>query len=283
MSTVAVVTCRRENVDPDQPLLLDALANEGIDARAYAWDDDSVAWNDFDLVVLRSPWDYATRRGEFLAWARSVDRLANAYEVIERNTDKHYLDHLASADVAVIATQFVDVGMTPRWPEGAFVVKPTVGAGSLDTERYDSSSHELAAAHVARLHDARRDVMVQPYVESVDRVGETALIFIDGEFTHAMNKAAMLNVSERDRNALFRREQMTRVTVTSDVVATGVAALAALDASELLYARVDLVELNGHLAVMEVELSEPSLFLSFRPDVATLFARAIARRVATVQ
>jgi hypothetical protein len=277
-AVVAIATCSPTDIDPDQPLLLAALARIGVTATAVAWDDDTVNWDQFDMTVLRSTWDYAPRRREFLAWARNVPRLHNPYPVIEQNSDKHYLEVLAQSGSRVIATQFVDVGVSPQFPSGSFVVKPTVGAGSLDTERYDEGHEPAALAHVKRLHAAGRDVIVQPYVNSVDTLGEMALIFIDGEFAHAMNKGAMLNIAASDRDFLFRAEQMRPVEVNRDVIAVGEAALSQLGASDLLYARVDLVSDNGW-AIMEVELTEPSLFLSSRPAMADRLADAIKRRL----
>ena len=99
MSRVAVATCAGENVDPDSPILLAALERHGLEAHLCVWDEPDVEWASFDLTVLRSTWDYAPRRGEFLAWARSVERLANPYEVVEYSSDKHYLLDLAARGV----------------------------------------------------------------------------------------------------------------------------------------------------------------------------------------
>ena len=109
----------------------------------------------------------------------------------------------------MVSSFFADVGVNPEFPDGDFVVKPSVGAGSRDAARYKAYETEDAQHHVRRLHDMGRDVIIQPYVSSVDEMGERALIFIDGKFSHAMTKGAMLNVEELDRNALYRWEQMS--------------------------------------------------------------------------
>ncbi len=280
MSSVAVATCAGDDVDPDSGPLLDALASEGLEGELCVWDDPAVDWSRFDLVVVRSTWDYAPRRAEFLAWARSVARIANPYRVLEYSSDKHYLADLAARGHATVPSLFCDVGASPAFPSGDFVVKPCVGAGSLDAERYRFDEHERAAAHVARLHAIGRDALIQPYVASVDEVGERALVFVDGSFSHAMTKAAMLNVASLDRNALFRREQMSVATGEPDAVAFASNVLEDGGFGGLLYGRVDVVRLDGRWAVMELELVEPSLFLTYRPEAATTLARAVARRVA---
>jgi len=279
MSRVAIATCAGDDVDPDTPLLMRALADEGVDGRLCVWDDPSVAWNDFDLTVIRSTWDYTTRHLSFLEWAKGITHLANPYEVVRYSIDKHYLGDMATRGHPVVSSFFADVGSAPAFPNGDFVVKPSVGAGSMEAARYRAYEVERATSHVERLHDLGRDVIIQPYVASVDEVGERALIFIDGTFSHAMTKAAMLNTDELDRHALFRREQMSGAEVEADALSLAEAILDGLEFDPLLYARVDLVRTPEGWALMELELVEPSLFLSFDEQAPTRLARAIAARL----
>jgi glutathione synthase/RimK-type ligase-like ATP-grasp enzyme len=279
VSLVAVATCAGEDVDVDSAILLEALAREGIEAALTVWDDFAVDWNRFDLVVVRSTWDYAPRRAQFLDWARSVARLANPYPVIEYSSDKHYLRDLAARGYGVVDTCFFDVGDEPVFPDVDFVVKPCVGAGSIDADRYRPDERERATSHVGRLHASGRDAMVQPYVDSVDTSGERALVFIDGSFSHAMTKAAMLNVAADERDRIFRREQMSRATCEPEALALARSVLEGLALSDLLYARVDLVRTSDGWAVTELELVEPSLFLSFDDEAPSRLARAIKARL----
>jgi len=279
VSSIAIATCEGENVDVDSPILLEALQNAGLDAALCIWDDASVDWSRFDLTVLRSTWDYAPRREEFLAWARNVPCLVNPYEVITYSTDKHYLADIAAKGHHIVASAFCDVGDDPIFPGGDFVVKPSVGAGSIDAERYSPNEYDVARQHVARLHSAGRDVLIQPYIGSVDEMGERALVYIDGTFSHAMTKGAMLNVTQLDRNALFRREQMKTAVGEPEALSVADGVLKDLGFDDLLYARVDLVMTDSGWAVMELELVEPSLFLSFHQPAAERLAQAIKRRI----
>ena len=281
MSRVAVATCAGENVDPDSPVLLAALERHGLEADLCVWDDPAVEWASFDLTVLRSTWDYAPRREEFLDWARGVERLANPFEVVEYSSDKHYLLDLAARGVDVVDSVFVDVDQPVVIPEAAsIVVKPAVGAGSMDAARYAGTDRAAIEAHVARLHAKGRDALLQPYVDSVDVLGERALIFIDGEFSHAMTKGAMLNTDELDRTALYRREQMSRAEAEESALTFAQTVFADPRLASLLYARVDLVATDAGWAVLELELVEPSLFLSFDDQAADRLAGAIAARLA---
>jgi glutathione synthase/RimK-type ligase-like ATP-grasp enzyme len=281
VSRVAVATCTGENVDVDSPLLIDALRRVGLDADLCVWDDPAVDWARYDLTVLRSTWDYAPRRDEFLAWARGVERLANPFAVVAYSSDKHYLADLAARGIAVVDTEFCDVGTAPVIPDAAsIVVKPAVGAGSIDAARYRRDDEGAIVDHVARLHAKGRDALLQPYVDAVDELGERALIFIDGAFSHAMTKAAMLNTNELDRTALFRREQMSRAEAEPEALAVAEAIFTDPRFTDLLYARVDLVKGATGWAVMELELVEPSLFLTFDDTAADRLSAAIARRLA---
>jgi glutathione synthase/RimK-type ligase-like ATP-grasp enzyme len=278
MSRVAIVTCLGSDVDPDAPLLLSALADEGLDAHLVVWDDD-VDWAGFDIVVIRSTWNYVDRRDQFLDWAKSIDKLENPFEVIKYSTDKHYLKDLESRGVRIVPSVFCDVGQDPEFPEGDFVVKPCVGAGSIDAERYRDAEHDRARNHVAALHEKGRDALIQPYIESVDIVGERALIFVDGKYRHAMTKSAMLNTVALDRTSLFRREQMAPAVAEADAIDFALEIFRELDYEDLLYSRVDLVGNAEGWMLMELELVEPSLFLTYDPLTATKLAQAIRARL----
>jgi len=269
-----------EEIDPDAELLLDALGDVDIDGTLCVWDDPHVAWSDYDMVVIRSTWDYTKDRSGYLEWARALPKLFNPSSIIEYSTDKHYLDDLKSRGYRIIPTSFCDVGETPEFPDSNFVVKPTVGAGSMDADKYDVGEHVAAAAHVARLHDSGRDAMIQPYVASVDVLGERGLVFIDGAFSHAIRKGAMLHVDQLDRHSLFRLEQLSLADAEPDAVTFAESVMSEPLFNGLLYGRVDLVHMPEGWAIMELELVEPSLFLSYEAGAAARLASAIKDRLA---
>jgi glutathione synthase/RimK-type ligase-like ATP-grasp enzyme len=281
VSRAAVVTCAGAD-DPDNELLFAALSDLEVSADLVIWDDDAVRWNDYDLVVLRSTWDYPSRRRDFLAWARSIAHLQNPVAIVEYSSDKHYLVDLEFHGLRIIPSRFCAVGETPDFDFGDlvdFVVKPCVGAGSLHVERYRASDVAAAKRHVEELHAAGRDVLIQPYIHSVDTLGERALIFIDGAYSHAMRKGAMLNVAQDDRDFLFRREQMSPVLGEADAIAFATEVLTTMGLDDLLYARVDLVATIRGWLVMELELVEPSLYLRSDDSAASALAAGIAKRL----
>jgi O-ureido-D-serine cyclo-ligase len=281
-------------LDEDLAPLQQALHRAGIDAPILAWDDTSISWARFDAVLLRSPWDYSERLLEFLAWAEHISTqttLLNPLEVIRHNTDKHYLADLNKLGVPVVPSRFAEPGedapaalrhFLESYPDAAeFVVKPAIGAGSRDAQRYGREQSVDATKHVARLLDAGRSVLLQPYLNSVDEAGETALMFFDGVFSHAIRKGPLLQRDEGPTRALFAPEKISARTPGADELAVAKAALAALPGGPLAYARVDLIRAaDGSPVLLELELTEPSLFFPYGDGSADRFATTLAARLA---
>lgn len=278
------MTCREfDRLDADDRLVIPELAALGVRAEPAVWTDPAVDWDSYDLAVVRSTWDYVDSRGDFLAWARSVPRLANSAEVMRWNTDKRYLRELAEAGVPVVPTQWFEPGDNLRLPErGAYVIKPSIGAGARDAGRFDlaePAERELAHKHGQRLLDRGATVMVQPYLNAVDEAGETALLHFGGQLSHAIRKSALLSGPGTEVAGLFREERITPRDSSAAETAVAAAVLAAVPpdlSAGLLYARVDLVpDVSGQPVLLELELSEPSLFLAHDPGAAGRFATAI--------
>ncbi len=284
--SVALATCALvPDLDDDEHLIIPALAQRGVVATPAIWDDRSVDWDGFDAVVVRSAWDYAERRGEFLAWAASLPRVLNALPVLQWNTDKVYLRELASKGISVVPTVWVEPGTDVHslsLPNGELVVKPAVSAGARNTSRYRAGEEHEARVHVKQLLGEGRTVMVQPYVRSVDDRGETALIYFAGAFSHAVNKGPLLTEPGRVTQGLWEPEHITPVQPSLDQRDLAEELMGALPwpGEELLYARVDIVDdSDGAPLLLELELAEPSLFLACGDDAAGRFAAAIADRV----
>ncbi|MBG6064246.1 ATP-grasp domain-containing protein [Micromonospora ureilytica] len=285
---VALVTCADlADLDPDDRLVLAPLAARGVAVQAVIWDDPDVDWSSYDLVVLRSPWDYALRRDEFVSWAATVPTLVNPADVVRWNTDKRYLAELSAAGVPTVPTSWIGPGESWQLPAetGEYVLKPAVSAGSQDTGRYDLADPEhrdLAAAHVRRLSEAGRVTMVQPYLRAVDTEGETALLFLAGpdglEFSHAIRKGPMLAGPDLGPDGLYKAEEITARTVRPEQLAVAERTLAAIPGGtrQLLYARVDLIPgPDGEPVLVELELTEPSLFIGYANEAPDRLATAI--------
>lgn len=288
MRAVLIATCAELPFgDDDGVALLEALSLLDVRARWQVWDDPVANWADH-LVVVRSTWDYSRDRDAFLAWAAQVPRIENPAAVLGWNSDKTYLRDVAEAGLPVVATTFVAPGETACFPTtGEFVLKPSVGAGSMGVGRFDATDAANANSHLAALHDAGRVALVQPYLDEVDVAGETALVYFDGTYSHAIRKGAMLapqTTTPLDRLApstLYAFEHIEAREPSAAELAVGEQAMTIVRArlgTDLLYARVDLLPTLGGPVLVELELTEPSLFLSYADGAADRLAAAIAAR-----
>jgi glutathione synthase/RimK-type ligase-like ATP-grasp enzyme len=285
---VALATCAAfPDGDEDDAGIPAAI---GGDVTFAIWDDPDVDWSSYDLVVVRSTWDYQGQRDAYLDWARAIgERLVNPVAVLEWNTDKRYLSELTGAGLPVVETAFVAPGEKLVAPAGEYVVKPTVSAGSRDTARFGADTDPeadaaRAVALVAEIHASGRTAMVQPYVASVDERGETALLFFDGAFSHAIHKGPLLARGSEPTTDVFAAEHIRprEATDAEREVGARVVAWATehLGVDALTYARVDVVEdAAGAPMVLELELTEPSLFFAGDPARVARFASAVLRHV----
>ena len=294
MKALALVTAiAATGHDEDLAPLLQACREAGLSPHVVAWDDATVSWSRFDAVLLRSPWDYTERLPEFLAWCEHTaraTRLLNPLAVIRWNTDKHYLADLAAAGMPVVPTRFVEADAEPLEALQAFlttctstefVVKPAISAGSRDTQRYFCEQEFAASNHIARLLEQNRSAMLQPYLHSVDSVGETALIYFNGQFSHAIRKEALLRPDELATATPYSSGPITASEAATDQRELAERSLAAVERllrleQPLAYARVDLIrDDDGSPRLLELELTEPSLFFEQAAGSAERFAASL--------
>lgn len=271
--------------DGDDAGLVAALRARGLHAHWLPWDDPETLRA--DLVILRATWDYIDRLDEFLGWTRAVRNLLNAPDVVAWNTDKRYLVDLAAAGVPTVPSRFSAPGDDVRLFRGEVVVKPAVGAGSVGAQRFTDRS--AASAHAAALHADGRTVLVQPYDPRIAD-GETALVFVAGEQSHAFVKGPMLpapgETPEFDESGTYAEEKLRPADPDDELWEVGYAALAAAAdrletaTTDFLYARVDVIGGPEDPLLLELELVEPSLgWRQLSGDRRSLQERAFALAV----
>jgi len=274
---IALATCKvLPEPDGDEAPLLEALSRRGHEAFPLAWDDPASDPGRCDIVVLRATWNYHLAPERFLAWAARTavrTRLVNSLPIVRWNVHKGYLRELEAAGVPVVQTTWIERGhpITAReirartgWDD--VVVKPAISAASYRTRRLALREEESADDFIRTLV-AERDVMVQPFLHSVEEHGERALVWIAGAVTHAMHKHPRFAGADE------------RVTLAPEVhpEELRVAELAlARWRDQALYARVDLVrDAAGEPCVSELEMIEPSLFFPHAPVALDRFVDAL--------
>ncbi len=284
---IALATCTDlPGWEIDDKPLIDALNKLHASVHLPAW-DSHIDWEQFDITVIRTTWDYHPRKNEFVAWCKNVPRLFNNANIIKWNTHKSYLQELESHGVAIAPTVWIKEGQRTNVQQvmhqfntirgrGRGFIKPQVGACASDTLRF--SHDELEQAQHFLDSNVHQDMMVQPYIESVETKGELSAIFIDGEYTHGVQKIPVKG-DYRVQDDFGASD--TPYTFTDAEIRTMHEVLHHVPNQEdLLYARFDyLLDHEGTLLLNELELVEPSLFFRHCGESAVALANAIVNRV----
>ncbi len=268
-----------------EQLLLPLLASRGMNARMVDWRDAIVDFSRFDLVVLRSCWDYHLRAREFAEWLRRTAHVApilNKADTVLWNSNKFYLRELAVQGIQIAPTCFVSSGeqidqqhlnQIHSWEK--VVVKPAVSASAHKTWLFEGSEVSSPERLLERM--SGEDFLVQQFIPEIQSQGEISFIYLDGHYSHAVLK--------RPAHGDFRVQQehggSAELFLPTANVLRQANALAETvpQVRESLYCRLDAVEKDGQLILMELELIEPELFLGLAEGAAEGFAAAIVRRL----
>jgi hypothetical protein len=258
------------------------LQELGWTVEEIPWNRAGVQWKAFDAVVIRSTWDYQKQPDAFLGVLEIIEihgtPLFNSLEYCRWNMNKTYLRDLERKGVRILPTLWRDSiqGENPNeWFEqlhsDRIVIKPTIGANADDTLVL-SDNRANGFAEIEAIFQLR-PLMVQPYVASIETIGEFSLFYFGGQYSHAVNK--------KPKPGDFRVQEehggiIQSITANEQLMQYGQFVMDQMG-QELLYARVDLVQWEGQPAVMEVELIEPSLYFAFDPESPRRFAMALDR------
>jgi glutathione synthase/RimK-type ligase-like ATP-grasp enzyme len=271
------------NILLDDGLLQAALSQLGISSVRVDWSRPDVDWSQFRCAVFRTTWDYFDRQREFQEWlsfVKTQTRLCNDARLISWNMDKHYLADLEAKGVTTVPSRFIERGSPVNlltlleeagWNEA--IIKPCVSGAARHTYRFDRDKAASLQAIIEPLL-LEESFLLQSFQESVVRDGEDTLMFFGNRFTHAVRKVAKpgdFRVQDDHGGKVFHH------VATDEQIAFAQRALAACEPAPA-YGRVDLVRDNqGDLAVMELELIEPELWLRNYPSSAMAFAESIAK------
>ena len=263
-------------------LLLPHLAAGGVEGQIVIWSDSAIEFGRFDLVVLRSCWDYHVRDAEFIEWLKQtaqVTNIANDLETVLWNRNKAYLAELARLGIEMPATIFANGKSTALMEIGSWekaVVKPAVSASAHKTWLYTRES--LPALHELQQQMNGEAFLIQEYVPEIETLGEISFIYLDGAYSHAVLKrpaAGDFRVQQEHGGSAGAIDPPQDLRQQADAIANAVPYV-----KRSLYCRLDVVVRNGRLLLMELELIEPELFLGLAPGSAAMMAEAIRKRLA---
>lgn len=258
------------------------LSDRGWSVREISWRAKDLDWNEFEAVIIRSTWDYQDSADEFLQTLQAIDRstatLLNGLETVRWNINKTYLRDLGAGGVPVIPTLWHDrldasaIALAfETFACDELVVKPTVGAGADDTFRVRRDADAASVEQLVGLYQTQA-AMIQPFLQSVVTTGEHSLFYFASRYSHTITKLPKpgdFRVQEEHGG------QLTASEPTVEMLEIASSSLA-LTPEPTLYARVDLLPLaDGRLAVVELELIEPSLYFPYSDGSPERFAAAV--------
>lgn len=297
MVNIALVTDRANlHIDYDMPPLLEACRELFVKADVCFWDDSSVDWTAYDAILIRSPWDCIENLDSFFTWCDKVDRqtlLLSPPSVARWGLNKLYLKDLSIRGVPIIPSVFLspddDGGsylvefLSINTECAEFVVKPTIGSYSRGVKRFGRTMTQEALAHMQLLQRRGSHIIIQPYITTIDVLGETDLTYFDNRFSHSIRKGAML-MADGTVNVPTPEFRQPRLADEEEQAVALAALVAAADAIgldlPLLYGRVDVIRnYSGQPMIMEMEICEPSLNLPFRAESAKFLIQGVLRRI----
>ncbi|MBL8047955.1 MAG: hypothetical protein JNJ45_04670 [Chthonomonas sp.] len=270
----------------DDHLVITELERRGHEVEQIPWTDEHADWARPDMVIVRTTWDYHHQPERFLSAidriSQRAQRFENDAELIRWNLDKRYLRELKAAGVPIVPSRWGFGGEPADFAREAealqseeVVVKPTVSANAMDTMRLPGTLTDAQAEQLSATF-AGRHWFAQPFVASILSEGETSVFYFGGRYSHTISKvprAGDFRVQEEHGGVIVGVEPSGEVLRVAEQV------MAALD-SPPLQARVDLVRLaDGSLALMELELIEPSLYFRTSDVAAAHFADAVESRL----
>lgn len=264
--------------------LVPYLQQKGLDIEQAIWDDPAVDWAEYDVAVLKTPWDYHQKIEAFVSWLDRLEsfgvRLFNDYAIVRWNLDKRYLAEVAAAGFDVIPSLFLDRGwkgdlgaLFDQLGTDSVIVKPCISGGSKNTVAVRHADAVTAVDGIVGLV-AQGDYIVQPLMKEVEH-GEWSHIFFNGVHSHTILK--------KPAAGDFRVQQIYGGTIEplfpSAAAISEAAVYVERFAKESLYARIDGLLVNGKFMLMELELIEPFLYLSYEENAVENYYRALVERL----
>jgi len=277
-----------DNFEVSDDLLIDPLKQLGWQISMVSWRQQKVDWDQFQAVIIRSPWDYQDDAEAFLQVLTQIEassaQLENSLSVVKWNIDKGYLQELADNKIAIVPTIW-GTSFSEAILDSAFrqfntehlVIKPRISANADNTfclrkDNYQSLIKQLSAVFKEKCF------MLQPFMDNIVSEGEYSLFYFNGEYSHAILKTPKkddFRVQEEHGGSL----QAIIPEVHLKQCADAVIAVTASIHNTPLYARVDFVRSDDSFVLMEAELIEPSLYFNMDELSAQRFATAFNEKM----
>lgn len=302
---------------PDDQLVVDALRREGFVVEAVNWGVSPALLEAFDLVVMRSPWDYShteESRQQFCAWLHALNDhdpaipLENSVDLMVWLLDKQYLLDFQSEGVSIVPTECLPKGLQSKEPLITFLVqhqgailKPCVSASGKGLFFIQSVEELHERWHVISQALSERDYLLQPFLSDIQTEGEWSLMYLDGQYSHAVRKrpasGQILVQSNHGGQVLFEEPPEAVIQFGQQVMdVLPSVAETALNQKEKtfnqqlkdkepfyshrpMYMRLDIIPSAEGLVLTECEGVEPELFFRANPKSIPTFFQAVLSRI----
>lgn len=275
--------------EDEDSLLFSLLSEKGLDIHREIWDDPRVRWQDYGLVLIKSPWDYFEKFSRFNQWLDNISALGiqmlNPCSIIKWNSDKHYLQEMIAAGFSVIPSAIIEngasSGLAPffsKFNTQQLIIKPCVSGGARNT--FTVTPYNLPGLQPKINALVQEEAyLVQPFIKEIETAGEWSFIFFNGKLSHCVVKRPRSG----DFRVQFAHGGTVHIATPDPSQVKSAAAFVDRFAKDCLYARVDAVMIGNELTLMELELIEPYLFLGTVPDAYENYYTALISRIRQMQ
>ncbi len=276
-------TYNNSSHENEDDLLIKFLNSKGLQVTKAIWNDPQVIWEQFDLAVLKSPWDYFNLIQDFYQWLTTLEnknvKLLNPIATVKWNADKHYLKDIEERGLAVASCTFLEKGDEQNLKDffvklgvDKLIVKPAISGGSKNTFKVTPENVESISTQL-RVLLKDEAFIVQPFLKEIEENGEWSFVFFGGKFSHALLKKAKtgdFRVQHSFGGTIHPQEPNAVLLETAKRYVDQFA-------KDCLYARVDGVIVDNEFQLMELELIEPFLFLETHDDSYENYYQALKK------
>ncbi len=282
---IALLTCQKiPNLLEAEQQIIPKLIENKIEAKAVIWDDPTINWKNFDVLIFRNTWDYYEKQIEFDAWLAKIEKIGiktlNSISIINKNKHKFYLKDLEKLGIKILPTIFINKtenlnisSIIPNhWKKA--VIKPAYSGGSYQTELFDINNIDKINQQYASIA-SEKELLLQEFMPEIKTHGETSFIFFNKKFSHAVNKKPVNNDFRIQQQfggiySLIKADQKI-IEKAQKIVNTF--------PEDLLYARVDGIIIENELHLMEIECLEPDLYFNLAEGSIDKFVESILEMI----
>ena len=274
---IAIATCHKvPTLTDSEKLLIPLYLQKGIIAAPEVWNSTKVKWEKYEVIIIRSLWDYHLRPKLFLTWLSLLKSLGikvlNDANIIKENHNKFYLKNLEKKGVSIVPTQYIPSGQPLEVDElnwDKMVIKPAISASSYRTKLFKKEEfEEIQKEYEEWLKTS--DYLIQKFIPEIQSFGELSIIFFNRKYSHTILKTATSN-EFRVQSDFGGKSQVYKP--TKRIIETA-ERIISMQTGDLLYARIDGTIINENFVLMEAELIEPELFFNLAPKSTNSFVNA---------